>query len=283
MRTVASVAMPSCPSEPITRPEQIVARRIEMGAADLDDLAVHQHHLEAENVVGGDAVLEAVRAARVHADVAGERAGELARGVRGVEEVARLDGLADAEIGDADLDPGDAVDVVDLEHAVHARHADHHRVLGRQSPARQRGARAARHHLDVVLVAVGEHAGDLLGGARQHDRERHAPIGRQRVRLVGAAAVLVADHRGGADQPPQILHDRVAPRHDRGIGLRQGHMGHGSLSLLAGSRRLRACILPICQGAMVYRESVGTAIDRELLRWVAWKRDSGLLACLPAS
>ena len=80
MRTVASVTMPNWPSEPDDQPHQIVAGRIEMGAADVDHLAVHQHHLEAQHVVGGDAVLEAVGAAGVHADVAGQRAGELAEG-----------------------------------------------------------------------------------------------------------------------------------------------------------------------------------------------------------
>ena len=71
--------------------QQIVAGRIEVRAADLDHLAIHQHHLQAEHVVGGHAVFQAMRAAGVHADVAGQRAGELARGIRSVEEVSRLD------------------------------------------------------------------------------------------------------------------------------------------------------------------------------------------------
>ena len=70
------------------QPEQVVARLIEMAPADLDDAAVHQHHLDAENIVGGDAVFQAVRAARVHGDVAGQRAGELAGGVGRVEKAA---------------------------------------------------------------------------------------------------------------------------------------------------------------------------------------------------
>ena len=136
MRTVASVAMPSWPSEPIDEAHQVVARRIEVRAADLDHLAVHQHHLDAEDVVGCHAVLEAVRATRVHADVAGERAGELARRVGRIEEALRFDRLADAEIGDADLDAGHAVGIVDLQHPAHARNADHDGVLGGQRAAR---------------------------------------------------------------------------------------------------------------------------------------------------
>ena len=37
MRTVASVTMPSCPSEPMTSAEQVVARRVHRVAADIDD------------------------------------------------------------------------------------------------------------------------------------------------------------------------------------------------------------------------------------------------------
>ena len=39
------------------------------------------------------------------------------------------------------------------------------------APPESEGTGAARHHLDPALVAVGEHAGDLLRGLRQHDDE----------------------------------------------------------------------------------------------------------------
>ena len=60
--------------------QEVVAFRIEVRAADLDDLAVHQHDLEAEHVVGRHAVFEAVGAARVHREVAADacrRAGSM--------------------------------------------------------------------------------------------------------------------------------------------------------------------------------------------------------------
>ena len=49
-----------------------------MFAADVQDLAVHGDDLQAEQVVGGDAVFQAMRAAGVHVDVAADHAGELA-------------------------------------------------------------------------------------------------------------------------------------------------------------------------------------------------------------
>ena len=57
--------------------EQVVAGRIQSLAADVDDRAVDQHQRDAEQVVGGHAVFQAMRAAGIHGDVAGDRAGEL--------------------------------------------------------------------------------------------------------------------------------------------------------------------------------------------------------------
>ena len=66
--------------------EPVVAGGIEMGAADVEDVALDGDDAQAKQVVCGDAVFQAVRAAGVHADVAADHAGELARGVRRVEE-----------------------------------------------------------------------------------------------------------------------------------------------------------------------------------------------------
>ena len=66
--------------------EQIGALSV---AREGDELPVGQHDVGGEHVVDGEAVLEAVRAARVLGDVAADRADLLAGGVRGVEEAAR--------------------------------------------------------------------------------------------------------------------------------------------------------------------------------------------------
>ena len=126
-----------------------------MLAAQPHHLAVHQHHLDAEQVVGGEAVLQAVHAAGVLRDVAADRAGDLRAGIGRVVEALVLDRLGDAEIGDARLHAGAAVGIVDLEHAVELGHAEQDRVAHRHRAARQRGAGAARHDLDLVVLAVG--------------------------------------------------------------------------------------------------------------------------------
>ena len=116
--------------------EQVEPAGIEMRAADLDHLAVGHDHGHAQQVVGGHAVFQAMRAARVHRDVAGDGAGELARRVGGVEEPVLLHRAGDGEVGAARLHPDEAVVVVGLEHPVHPGDAEHHAsAVGSAPPA----------------------------------------------------------------------------------------------------------------------------------------------------
>ncbi len=154
--------------------QKIVAVAFERGAADFDDRAVDQHHLDAQDVVRRHAVLEAMRAAGVHRDVAGNRAGKLRRWIGRVEKTLLSDARRDLEIGDAGFDTREAVGIVDLDHAVHFRDAENDRILGRQGAAAKRRARAARNDLHIVLVAVLENFRDFFGRARQHDDHRNA-------------------------------------------------------------------------------------------------------------
>ena len=57
---------------PHERPDQVVARRVEPLAAELHDLAVGEHDLQAGHVVRREPVLEAVGAARVLGHIAAD-------------------------------------------------------------------------------------------------------------------------------------------------------------------------------------------------------------------
>ncbi len=118
-------------------PDQVVAGRIEMLAAEAHHLAVDQHHFEAEQVVGRQPVFQAVHPARILGDVAADRAGDLARRVGRVIEAGRLDGMGDAEIGHPGLGDDAAVVVIDVEDAVEPGHAEQHAVGQGQGAARQ--------------------------------------------------------------------------------------------------------------------------------------------------
>ena len=116
-----------------------------------------------------------------------------------------LDRLGDGEIGDAGLHHGDAVGEVDLADALEFCHAEEDAVAERQRASGQRGAGAARHHFDAVPVAIAQHAGDLIGGARQHHHHRKLTIGGEAIGFVRPHLPFGIDYRfrrqHGAERP----------------------------------------------------------------------------------
>ncbi len=85
-RTVISIAMPNIPSLPTKRPTRSGPHGSPCGEPSRTIAGVGQHHLELDDVVGGDAVLETVRSAGILRHVAAHGAGGLARWVGHVVE-----------------------------------------------------------------------------------------------------------------------------------------------------------------------------------------------------
>jgi hypothetical protein len=222
MRTVTSVTTPSRPSEPGEQAEQIVSLAVEMLAADAQDFAGDQHQLEAEHVVGGQAVFQAVHAAGILRHVAANRAGDLRGRVGGVVETVGLDRVGDAEVGHAGLGDDAAVVIVDLEDPVELGEPQQHPVGERQRAPRQRRAAAARHHRHARLVAILQDPADLLGGFRQHHDQRHLAIGGEPVALVGAQLLVGIDHALAGHDVAQARNDLGAPLEH--VTVRRGHL-----------------------------------------------------------
>jgi len=202
---------------------QVIAMRIQMLAAETQYLAVHQHHFEAEDVVGGEAVFQAVHAARVLGHVAADGAGDLARRIGGVVEAGPLHRLGDAKVGDPRLSADGAVLVVDLQDAVELAEPEHDAVGERQGAARERGPGPARHHLDAAPVAQTEDRRDLGRGLRQHDQERPLPVGGQAVGFVSPKLVLGDDDAVRLNDGMQVLDQRLALLQNGGFGHRHLH------------------------------------------------------------
>ena len=133
---------------------QVVAGVLGRLAADADDFAGHQHDFAAQHVVGGHAVFQAMHAAGIFRDIAADRAGDLRRRIGRVVESGMRHRLADGEIGDAGLGHHHAVVEIDLADALELAEPEQHAVGQRQRAAGQRGAGAARHHLDALLEAI---------------------------------------------------------------------------------------------------------------------------------
>ncbi len=142
--TVISVTSASVPSEPTNRPRQVVAGRIERGAADTDEFAGRQNDFEREHVIGGDAVSERVRAAGIFRDVAADGAGFLAGRVGREMQPGVRDGGAQIRIHDARLNHGALIFDVNFQDAIHARKNDEDAAFARESAPPERPVPAPR-------------------------------------------------------------------------------------------------------------------------------------------
>ena len=214
--------------------QEIVALGVEMLAAEAHDLAGHQHQLDAQQVVGGEAVLQAMHAAGILRDIAADRAGDLRAGIGRVIEALMLDRLGDAEVGDAGLHAGAAVGVVDLQHAVELAEAQQDGVAHRHGTARERGAGAARHDLDLVVLAVAQDRRDLRHRLGQDHDQRHLAVGRERIALVGPHALQVVDHALAGNNGAK-RGDDLGPAGENG-GIERRHL-HASLIRQIKKRR----------------------------------------------
>ena len=117
---------------------------------------------------GGEAVLEAMRAAGVFGHVAADGADRLRGRIGRIEIAVAGDALGDAGIDDAGLDHHARIGDIDFENAIHARQADDNAVRDRQRSAAEARAGAARHERNPFAMADAHHGLHLLGGSRQH-------------------------------------------------------------------------------------------------------------------
>ena len=199
MRSVSFVAIPSVPSEPTNAPSRSGPL---VPDGELDELAVRQHDLRREHVVDGEAVLEAVRAARVLGDVAADRADLLRGGVGRVVEALRRDRARDVEVRDARLDDDLPALDVDLEDARQARERDDDPLGYRQRAAGEPGAGAARDERDPMRVTGPDHGRHLGRALGQRDQRRDDAAVGQPVALVGAQLLGPRDQLVGCEASP---------------------------------------------------------------------------------
>ena len=133
--------------------EQIVALRIEMLAAEPDDLAVDHHHFDAEDIVGRKPVFEAVHAAGILGDIAADRAGDLARRVGRIVEAGPCTALVMPRLVTPGCATTQRLSTSISRMLVELAHAEQNAVGERQRAARERGPGAARHDFDPSFAA----------------------------------------------------------------------------------------------------------------------------------
>ena len=163
--------------------ERQSARVLHLLAADFQHRAVRKNDLQPAHIVACYAVLDRTHAARIGADVAADARGLFAR-IGRIEQAALLDIRLQILEQHTRLDGDRHRVAVQLEHAVHARYIQNDTTEQRNCRAYQIGARAARRDRDGVFVGVPEHAADLLGRAREHERVCRAGAAAERIAQV---------------------------------------------------------------------------------------------------
>jgi len=180
--------------------QQVVPRRVERLAAERDEFAVNGQELDAQHIVYGEAVFQAMHAAGVFGHVAADRAGNLRRRIGGVIEAMRGRGLADGEVAHTRLDDGGAVERVNLEDAVEFRERQQHAVGQRQGAARQSGSGAARHDRNPMFVTQLQNGLDLFKGFGQRHEAGQGAVGGKPIAFVGTAIFFGHQQRRGRKQ-----------------------------------------------------------------------------------
>ena len=172
---ITSVTTTKLAFAPRQQPQPVDTRRRPGATPPMSQhLALDGDDGEAQQVIGGDAVFQAVRAAGVHADVAADHARELRwTGRARRRSPGLLHRLGDGDVGDARLHGGAAVGVVDVQDAGSSAssRAPRQSASGMRA-AGQAGAGAARHHAHAACGGRKlQHGGHLLGGLRQQPRQ----------------------------------------------------------------------------------------------------------------
>ena len=165
--------------------------------AEADHLARHQHHLDSKDVVGGEAVLQAMHASGVFSHIAADGAGDLAGRIRCIEEPVSRRRLADGEVADTALQARGTGHRIDLKDPVEAREGQKDRITMRQGPTRKASSGSPGHHRHAKGMTGPEHRRDLALVTRQRDQKRRLLFEIQAVALVRRNGFLGIEHAVG--------------------------------------------------------------------------------------
>src|SRR6516225_3708344 len=180
---------------------KVIAGRIERFPTEMHERAVGKNNFQAEDVRGGEAVLEAMRAAGVFRDVAADAANRLRRRIGCVEIILGRDATGDVQVDDSGLYDNTRVRKVHLVDAIHACQAQDNAVGDRQRTTAQARARTARNERNFFAMAEAHDGLHLLGGRRKQNRAwQYAKI-REAVAFVGVQFLRRADE-------PTLANDR---------------------------------------------------------------------------
>ena len=172
---------------------QVVPGALAGASAEPLHRAVGGHYLHTENVVGGDAVGQAVGSAGVLGNVPANGARLLRGRVWGIVEAVLLYGVRQVDVDDPGLHDRQPVLDVDLNDPVHSGEGRNDASVVGDSAAAQACARAPGHDGSSVPPCNIHDGGDLFGGGGQGDGGGQRPVDRAIVLVDDQVLRLVED------------------------------------------------------------------------------------------
>ena len=162
---------------------------------------------DAEQVVGGHAIFEAMGAAGIHRDIAGDRAGELARRIRRIEEpVVATAWLMPRLVTPACTRMKRSARLTSRTRFILATPSTMASSCGMAPPESEVPAPRGT-TLTPFSWQNRRTADDFRGRRGQHHRQRHPAIGRQPVGLEGASLIFRDDEGLPGNEPPKSGQD----------------------------------------------------------------------------
>ena len=184
--------------------EEVVAGGVERLATQGEKLAFDVDHLDLEDVVDGEPVLEAVQPARVLGDVPADGARDLRGRVRRVVKTVRIGRLGDGEIAHAGLHPGKSAVGIELEDAAELGEAEEKPVLEGEGASGEAGAGTAGNHRHVLR---GGHPHDplhVLDPIGEDGDHRKPAVDGEPVALEGPELLRLGEHRFAGEEGEEI-------------------------------------------------------------------------------
>ncbi len=184
--------------------QQVVAGRVQGVAPELQDVALDGHDPDAEHVVHGEAILEAVHTTGVLRHVPADGAGDLGTRVGRVVQAMGQGRLGDRQIPHPCLHHSHPSHGVEVEDAVELRQAQQHPLGVGHGAGRKARPRAPRHDGDARPVTGSQDGHHLRFVFGQGHGQGQPAVGGQAVAFVGPQQFLVGDERTGRQDGTQF-------------------------------------------------------------------------------
>ena len=120
-------------------------------------------------MIDGHAIFQSMRAAGIGGDIASDRAGSLAAGIRGIMKAAAGKSSGQSNIDTAWFNDRIPISLIDFQNTIHFGQSNHDSATDGQTSSGQAGSGSARDKRHAELIAFTNDPDDFITIHREHD------------------------------------------------------------------------------------------------------------------